>query len=307
MLQSTMQWFASKKLFRSILYEPQNHAILIVMQTDTITHNHHELETFKAAVYAFYHTQGRHHFPWRMQRDPYAVLVSEIMLQQTQTYRVEPKFGIFMQEFSTVHALANATLRDVLSVWQGLGYNRRGKALWQNAQRIVHEFEGHVPSCIETLQTFASIGPNTARSIVAFAYNKPVVFIETNIRAVYLHSFFKDQEGIKDSQLMPYIEATLDHANPREWYYALMDYGVYLKKMAANPSRKSAHHTVQSTFQGSDRQIRGRVIKLMVAHGSLKKDELFRLLGDERERYESILHALVQEKMVTLCDDTLFI
>jgi A/G-specific adenine glycosylase len=277
------------------------------MQTENINCHHHELETFKAAVYAFYHAQGRHHFPWRIQHDPYSVLVSEIMLQQTQTYRVEPKFALFMQEFPNVHVLAEASLRDVLSMWQGLGYNRRGKALWQNAQRIVHEFDGHVPSCTQTLQTFASIGPNTACSIVAFAYNKPVVFIETNIRAVYLHSFFKEQENIKDSQLMPYIEATLDHANPREWYYALMDYGVYLKKMAANPSRKSAHHAVQSTFQGSDRQIRGRIIKLMVAHGTLKKDALLALLGSERKRYETILDALVHEKMVTLCDDTLFI
>jgi A/G-specific adenine glycosylase len=277
------------------------------MQTDTVTHTPHELASFKTMIYAFYHAQGRHHFPWRVQHDPYSVLVSEIMLQQTQTYRVEPKFLLFMQEFPDVHALAQASLRDVLSVWQGLGYNRRGKALWLNAQRIVDEFNGQLPACPETLETFASIGPNTARSIAAFAFNKPVVFIETNIRAVYLHTFFKDQEGVKDAQLMPYIAATLDHADPRSWYYALMDYGVYLKKMAANPSRKSAHHAVQSTFQGSDRQIRGRIIKLLVAHGSLQRNELLTLLGHERERYESILQQLVDEKMVILAGDTLFI
>lgn len=266
-----------------------------------------DIHQFRTMMYDFYAQQGRHHFAWRTDPTPYAVLVSEIMLQQTQTYRVEPKFNLFMQEFPTIQTLADACLRDVLSMWQGLGYNRRGKALWLNAQRIVHEFDGNVPDCPTVLETFASIGPNTAASIVAFAYNKPVVFIETNIRAVYIHSFFKDQENVKDSQLMPYIAATVDTQHPRDWYYALMDYGVYLKKMAANPSRKSAHHVVQSTFQGSDRQIRGRIIKLLVAHGSLPYQQLLDLLGKEHERYATIIADLAQEKMITLCDNVVFI
>ena len=190
---------------------------------------------------------------------------------------------------------------------QGLGYNRRGKALWQNAQRVMREFNGVLPDDPDILQTFAHIGPNTAASITAFAFNKPVVFIETNIRAVYLHSFFKDQENIKDAQLMPLIESTLDHINPREWYYALMDYGVYLKKQLPNPSRKSAHHAVQSKFEGSDRQIRGKILKKVIQVGALDKDALFLFLGNEHERYERILDDLIKEQMVFAKDGQVYL
>ncbi len=257
---------------------------------------------FQNFVWQFYQEYGRP-FAWRNVDNPYYILVSEIMLQQTQTYRVEPKFDQFIAAFADVQTLAEADLRDVLGVWQGLGYNRRGKALWQNAQRIVQEFDGKLPDDPDVLQTFAHIGPNTAASIAAFAFNKPVVFIETNIRAVYLHSFFKDQSDIKDAQLIPLIEQTLDTLNPREWYYALMDYGVHLKKKLPNPSRKSAHHAVQSKFEGSDRQIRGRIIKKLIEVGTLHKDVLLVFLGKEHDRYERILSGLVKDEMVVMNDD----
>lgn len=262
----------------------------------------HDYDNFKALIWQFYRQYGRP-FSWRNTPDPYHILVSEIMLQQTQTHRVEPKFEAFMAAFPTIVELAEASLRDVLTLWQGLGYNRRGKALWQNAQRVVAEFNGAIPDNPAILETFSHIGPNTARSIVAFAYNKPVVFIETNIRTVYLYHFFKDQEGIHDKQLMPFIAQTVDQINPREWYYALMDYGVHLKKSMPNPSRKSAHHAVQSKFQGSDRQIRGRIIKQLTKLGTVNKDALISSLGTEHERYERILEGLAQEDMVKLIDD----
>ncbi|MEX0849622.1 MAG: A/G-specific adenine glycosylase [Candidatus Dependentiae bacterium] len=265
-----------------------------------------EIGEFQNFIWQFYKQYGRP-FAWRNVENSYYILVSEIMLQQTQTYRVEPKFEQFIAAFPDIQTLAQADLRDVLGVWQGLGYNRRGKALWQNAQRVVDEFKGVLPDDPDVLQTFTHIGPNTAASITAFAFNKPVVFIETNIRAVFLHSFFKDQEKIKDAQLMPLIAQTLDVNNAREWYYALMDYGVHLKKSLPNPSRKSAHHAVQSKFQGSDRQIRGKIIKKIVEVQSINKDELIMFLGKESERYERILNALVAEQMVLEKNNQIYI
>lgn len=262
--------------------------------------------SFKSFIWQFYKQSGRD-FAWRNVKNPYYILVSEIMLQQTQTYRVEPKFEQFIDTFPTIADLAQAELRDVLGLWQGLGYNRRGKALWENAKRIVAEFNGKIPDDPEILKTFSHIGPHTAASITAFAFNKPVVFIETNIRAVYLHTFFKDKEGVKDNELMPLIEQTLDHENPREWYYALMDYGVHLKKSLPNPSRKSAHYAVQSKFEGSDRQIRGRILKKLTQVDRLDKEALLLSLGKEYERYKRILDAMCTEGMVQSENGNLFL
>lgn len=261
---------------------------------------------FQSMIWEFYRQYGRS-FAWRNIDNPYYVMVSEIMLQQTQTDRVIAKYEQFIQAFATVACLAKADLREVLGVWQGLGYNRRGKALWDNARRLMQEFNGIVPDDPAILETFASIGPNTAGSITTFAFNKPVLFIETNIRTVYLHTFFKGQENVHDKQLMPFIEQTLDKGNPRAWYYALMDYGVHLKKLFANPSRSSAHYAVQSKFQGSDRQIRGRIIKELTLSGSMHKKQLFANLGNDYERYERIVQDLVRDAMMQVADDLFFI
>lgn len=265
-----------------------------------------EVSLFQAMIWGFYREYGRS-FAWRAIDNPYYVMISEIMLQQTQTDRVVAKYEQFIEAFPTIAHLASADLREVLGVWQGLGYNRRGKALWDNARNIVQNFSGIVPEDPAILETFASIGPNTAGSIVAFAFNKPVVFIETNIRTVYLHTFFKGQQEVRDKQLMPLIEQTLDHTNPREWYYALMDYGVHLKKLFVNPSRASAHYAVQSKFQGSDRQIRGRIIKELALSGATSKQQLFAKLGDDYERYERIIHTLVSDALVRIEGELVFI
>ena len=265
-----------------------------------------EIRLFQAMIWRFYHQYGRS-FAWRHIDNPYYVMISEIMLQQTQTDRVVVKYEQFIDVFPTIAHLAAADLREVLGVWQGLGYNRRGKALWDNARKIVQDFNGIVPDNPAILETFASIGPNTAGSIVAFAFNKSVIFIETNIRAVYLHTFFKGQNEVRDKQLMPLIEQTLDQANPREWYYALMDYGVHLKKLCINPGRASAHYAVQSKFQGSDRQIRGRIIKELALGGATSKQQLFAKLGDDYERYERIVHTLVSDALVRIEDELVFI
>lgn len=265
-----------------------------------------DVALFQKTIWNFYKQHGRS-FAWRNTENPYYVVVSEIMLQQTQTYRVEKKYEQFILEFPTFKSLAQATLRDVLSIWQGLGYNRRGKALHAIAQKVEKECNGLLPNNPLILETFPGIGPATAGSICAFAFNTPTVFIETNIRTVYLHSFFPNKNQISDKQLLPLIEQTVDTGNTREWYYALMDYGVYLKKLHINPNRRSLHYTKQSTFEGSDRQIRGLVIKLLTHHQRLSQTAMVTILNKDEQRIKKALVELCSEGILKQSDDYFFI
>ena len=266
--------------------------------------------SFQDIIWQYYKKFGRA-FSWRQTTDPYHILVSEIMLQQTQTHRVEEKYQRFIKELPDFQALADAPQKEVLRLWQGLGYNRRAIALQKSAQKVVNKFDGILPNDPEVLIDFPGIGPATASSICAFAFNKPTVFIETNIRAVFIHHFFHDQEQVHDKQIMPVIAQTVDQENARQWYYALMDYGVMLKKTFKNPSRKSKHHTRQSKFEGSDRQIRGAILKLLLEFHKLQHHELLVLLeeqfGCSAERANKIIDDLKIEKFIQLKDDFLII
>jgi A/G-specific adenine glycosylase len=254
--------------------------------------------SFIGFVWDFYQ---RHHrvFAWRDVDNPYYVVVSEIMLQQTQTHRVIPKYEQFITTFPHFTTLAQAPLRDVLSVWQGLGYNRRAKALHEIACTIEQKHAGQLPNDINMLQTLPGIGPATAASICAFAFNQPTVFIETNIRTVFIHSFFTGRDQVHDKELIPLIAKTVDQHNPRQWYYALMDYGSYLKKQYPNPSRRSTHHTKQSKFEGSDRQIRGTIITLLTSNPSMTEQQIIAAVQREPTRITTILEQLVREKLIT--------
>ena len=264
------------------------------------------LETFKQTVWDFY-KENKRDFVWRQTVDPYKIVVSEIMLQQTQTYRVAPKFELFVQRFPTFQALANASIAEVLMLWVGLGYNRRALALHSIAQRVMEEYNGQLPDSVEILKTFKGLGHATASSIVAFAFNKPTEFIETNIRAVYLHTFFNHQEDVHDKELWPFVCATLDKENPREWYYALMDYGVYLKKIYKNPSKKSKHHTTQSPFKGSDRQVRGEIVRLLLEYKKIIDQKLIELLfvlfPEKQDRFKLIIAGMVKEGLIKSFQD----
>jgi A/G-specific adenine glycosylase len=231
-----------------------------------------EIAAFRAAVYAAARTSPRV-LPWRETADPYRILVSEIMLQQTQVDRVAAKFVEFVRRFPDVAVLASSGLADVLTVWQGLGYNRRALALKRAAEAIVTRFGGIVPATRKELESLPGIGPYTAGAIVAFAYDRPAVFIETNIRSVFIHHFFQDRDRIHDRDLLPLVELTMDRSRPRIWYNALMDYGVALKREHINPSRKSLHHLRQSAFEGSNRQLRSALLKAVLAHPGLSADE----------------------------------
>jgi A/G-specific adenine glycosylase len=196
------------------------------------------------------------------------------MLQQTQVSRVLGKYAAFITRFPTIRSLAKASLRDILHAWQGLGYNRRALALKRMAEEVVRNHGGQVPSDRLLLESLPGIGQSTSGAVCAFAFNQPVIFIETNIRSVFLHHFFNGKDKVSDEQLILHIEKTLDTKNPRRWYSALMDYGVYLKERAVNPSRRSLHYRRQSRFEGSRRQVRGMILRLLVSRGRMNQRQL---------------------------------
>ncbi len=264
--------------------------------------NKKNIIAFQKHIWKFYQREGRK-FTWRDTDDPYHIVVSEIMLQQTQTYRVEPKFEQFIIAFPDFACLAHASLRDVLSIWQGLGYNRRALALQKIAQIVVSKYDGILPQLPEILESFPGIGKATAASICTFAFNYPAIFIETNIRAVFIHHFFQGKNSIKDSDILSLVEATLDRFNPCEWYYALMDYGVAIKKLYKNPSKKSAHYTKQSKFEGSDRQIRGMVLKVFTINFSMTLTEIIHGIDREPQRIEKALSQLCNEGFIKQCNN----
>lgn len=230
---------------------------------------------FKKKIWTYYR-KNRRSFPWREKITPYTIVVSEIMLQQTQAPRVVAKYEQFLKKFPNFKTLAKASNEDVLKQWQGLGYNRRGLNLKRLAGEIVNKHKGKVPTDPKELLHLPGIGPGTVGSILAFAHNIPHPFIETNIRTVYLHFFFKDKKEIHDKYLFPLIEKTLDTKNPREWYYALMDYGVMLKKLLKNPSRNSIHYKKQSAFKGSNRELRSRILKEILKESELTENRIIK-------------------------------
>lgn len=260
------------------------------LDADTIT-------AFRRAIYRHYRANPRP-MPWRETSDPYRILVSEVMLQQTQVERVRTKYAQFLECFPTITHLAAAPLEELLRVWQGLGYNRRAIALRRCAEEIVTTHGGRFPATIPQLESLPGIGPYTARAVAAFAFGLPEPFIETNIRTVFIHFFFHGHEGINDRRLMPLVSATLDRGDPRHWYYALMDYGVLLKQLHPNPSRRSSHHVRQSPFKGSNRELRSRMLRSILEHPGLTLEELTRLLSACRSAVERNLKALVQEGFV---------
>lgn len=255
------------------------------------------VQKFQEMIYQHYREHGRK-FPWRMTQNPYHILVSEIMLQQTQVQRIMGKYEPFITLFPDFSSLARAPLRMVFREWQGLGYNRRAIALKQIAQRVTEEFRGSLPSSVETLITFPGIGRATASSISTFAFHKPTVFIETNIRRVFIHNFFRGKTHIRDAEILPLVEKTLDASSPREWYYALMDYGVMLKQKYENPNRRSAHYQKQSPFQGSNRQVRGMILKALANESYISECEIAQKLQIDQEKLKNNLVQLEKEGFI---------
>ena len=254
---------------------------------------------FRALVWRYYRAHGRHDLPWRGTTDLYRILVSEVMLQQTQVDRVVPLYENFIKKFPTAKKLAVAPLAEVLKAWQGLGYNRRAKLLQQAAQKLasVPSF-GTRLNLVEGLEELPGVGPYTARAVAAFAFNKDGVVIETNIRTVIIQHFFVDKEKVSDIEIERVLLQVLPKGRAREWYSALMDYGAHLKRSGISHNARTVKYTKQSKFAGSSREVRGAILREL-AEGSVGKKRLVSLFGDSRfEQSEQALEALLREKLI---------
>lgn len=242
--------------------------------------------------------------PWRRDTRGYYVLVSELMLQQTQVERVIPKFEHFIEAFPDFASLAHAPLADVLVLWNGLGYNRRAKFLHEAAKQVVAVHGGELPATAHELVALPGVGPNTAGALMAYVYNAPVVFIETNIRTVLLHHFFDGEEDVSDLRLREVLTGLIDREQPREFYWAMMDYGSWLKRSGVRNIRASKQYRKQSPLRGSVREIRGAIIRELTA-GSLSTVELRSRIDPGDGRYEPALTQLLAEGLVTQTADSL--
>jgi len=278
---------------------------------------------FKRVIRDYHRRHGRD-MPWRRTRDPYRILISEIMLQQTQVARVVKFYPFFIGKFPNFRTLAQAKTADVLRAWQGMGYNRRALALQRLSSAVLGKFDGELPHGRAELESLPGIGKATAGAIRAFVWNEPEVFIETNIRRVFIHFFFSCRSArrrVTDQEIARYIKRTLPRKNVREWYWALMDYGAMLGAMSRtgardsgrdgqsgvqNPNRKSAYYKTQPRFLGSDRELRGKILRILLfgrGFGNISRASLVRQISrrtkEPPRRVRKIVHALAREGFVT--------
>lgn len=245
---------------------------------------------FNRTVWAHYRVHGRHDLPWRQTTDPYKILVSEVMLQQTQVERVIPFYQDFLKRFPTAKALAKAPLADVFAAWSGLGYNRRAKMLKEAAGDLAKR---RGPLSVAELEALPGVGPYTARAVAAFAYNEDVLFVETNIRTAVIHHFFADREVVADKEILVVLEKALPKGRAREWYSALMDYGSRLKRSGVKVNARSSGYMKQPKFEGSLRQVRGAILKALATGAPLAK-----VKKEFPDRFDAALAALAKDGMI---------
>lgn len=235
--------------------------------------------------------------PWRRDTRPYYVLVSELMLQQTQVDRVIPKFTAFIERFPDEATLAEAPLADVLTMWSGLGYNRRARFLHESAKRIMNDYSGTFPRTAIEVRTLPGVGEGTTGAIMTYAFNAVQPFIETNVRTVYFHHFFQNHDSVTDAQIMEVLVSTMATDAPREFYWALMDYGSWLKRQGAGRNKLSTGYKKQSPLKGSVREVRGQIVRLLT-RGPLREMDVRTTLHAD-SRFEAALAGLVRDGLVT--------
>jgi len=251
------------------------------------------VESFQSKIVEFYQ-QNRRSFPWRMTTDRYAIMVSEVMLQQTQADRVARRFPLWLERFPDVQTLASASLREVLDAWSGLGYNSRGQRLHRAAAMVVEQFAGCVPSDPALLIVLPGIGAYTSRSIPVFADNLDLAAVDTNIRRVLIHEL-NLPESITPKALMAVAEEVLPKGRSRDWHNALMDYGAMeltSKKTGIAPL------TRQSIFKGSRRWYRSALLRELLATGELSRESVEVRYADCPHGIGSIVDSMVEEAMI---------
>ncbi len=257
------------------------------------------LAAFREDVWAHFRA-NRREMPWRDVDDPYAVLVSEVMLQQTQVARVLPAYERWLEAFPDVRSLSAAPLPAVLECWQGLGYNRRALGLKRSADQLVARGGGVVPDDFDALRALPGVGPVTAAAVLNYAFRIPTPFIETNVRAVYIDRFFPTADLVPDRALRPIVEETWDRDDPRGWGYALMDMGVAIKRAGQDPSRRSSSHRRQSAFEGSRRQARARLLRAVLGESGRASRTYADATGLPVERCDELLDELLREGFLCL-------
>lgn len=259
----------------------------------TLNLNSQDIELFRERIFDFYQS-NRRSFPWRETTDRYAVMVSEIMLQQTQAERVSGKYMAWMERFPDTKALSSASLRDVLALWSGLGYNSRCQRLQSCAKVIMDRFDGVVPASPEVLKTLPGIGEYSCRSIPVFADNLDVAAVDTNIRRIIIHEFTLP-EDIPKREIQAAADQLLPKSRSREWHNALMDYGSLCLTSRSTGIRPL---TRQSKFQYSKRWYRGRLLKELVSSEFLLLEELEEKYGTCPWGLQEIINELVGEGLV---------
>lgn len=263
-----------------------------------------EIQAFTRTVWTHYKKQGRHDLAWRKQIDPYSIVVSEIMLQQTQVARVESYYKTWKQSFPSWRALARSPLSQALSHWQGLGYNRRGKYLHEIAKTVTTNNKGKFPTEYREILALPGIGPYTASAVMAFSYNKPAVLLETNIRTAVIHHFFNNEKKVSEQDIEKILQACLKNGtkaykNSREWYWALMDYGSHLKQTVGNLNRKSTTYAKQSRFEGSRRQLRSQILRYILEKTLVTTTQIKEAsAGTRAGEIDKLLNELSQERMI---------
>lgn len=259
----------------------------------TVDFDQESIHTFQQKVMDWWGKNARD-LPWRNNPSPYEVLVSEVMLQQTQVNRVIPKYLEFLREFPTLEALATSETKRLLTVWSGLGYNRRALWLREAAREIVAR--GEFPQEAEDLRELKGIGPYASRSILIFAFNKDLATVDTNIRRVLIASGFAD-ESMTHKEVQAVADALLWRGKSRDWHNALMDYGsdvLTADKTGIAPTSR------QSKFRRSSRQVRGVIIRVLTQNNSLSLRQLLSQLDFEcNERdIQPILDQMMAEKLI---------
>jgi len=255
-------------------------------------------KAFQTFVLSYFKKHGRD-FPWRRTKDPYKILVSEVMLQQTQTERVAKKYAEFLAEFPSWQTLAEAPPAAVVRAWMGLGYYRRAFNLHKAAQAVCNEFGGRPPRTAEALRKLPGVGSYTAAAVATFSFGEVVPMIETNIRSVYLYVFYPGSEGVTDAEIGLKIAETMWSRDSRSWFYALMDLGVELKRCTKGINQRSRHHVKQSRFHGSQREARAAVLKLLVARSGMKGAEILSELSLDAKKVERAIADLETEGLIT--------
>ncbi len=252
-----------------------------------------DIHNFHQKIFQFYKKHKRD-LPWRKTTDPYKILVSEFMLQQTQVSRVIEYYTTWIKKWPTIQKLANEQYKNVLQAWMGLGYNRRAMYLHNTAKVIVEEFQGDIITAIKQFEKLPGIGLYTSKAVQIFAENADIATVDTNIRRIFINEF-KIKETLSDKELFQIAKRCLPQGRSRDWHNALMDYGAMFltsRKTGIKPK------TQQSRFKGSDRQIRGKILRMLLTENQTEY-QLNQQLRIDAERLSEILNKMLIEKTVS--------